>query len=342
MFWLVGSACYSPTATPGAPCAPVGIPVRCPTGLVCVDQGGVDLCVLPGVTDAGKSPVDGSDGPSDGPSDAPKDAAATTDAPKDAAATTDAPRDAAASDAAADAANPDLDGDGVPNALDNCPTVSNPDQANEDGDAFGDACDLCPPFPDLGEDVDGDGVGDLCDPAPTIPGDKIVVFWGFHSGLPAGATVTGNVTAASGDATVVASGSTALLTIAVPATQHEDVWAEATLDVDGGGAIMGVVDEHQATDNGISCQLNVGGSPVLRLFDSNAGNSLSSSGHAFALSTRYQLHVRRDLTAYKCNATSPTLQITGSSTFAPAAAEVGIRLRTGTARYHWVMVTSSP
>ncbi len=37
--------------------------------------------------------------------------------------------------------NDDDDGDGVPNAIDNCPKVANPDQANDDGDAFGDACD---------------------------------------------------------------------------------------------------------------------------------------------------------------------------------------------------------
>ncbi len=39
---------------------------------------------------------------------------------------------------------PDQDGDGVLDAVDNCPTVANPSQANADGDARGDACD---PFP---------------------------------------------------------------------------------------------------------------------------------------------------------------------------------------------------
>lgn len=37
--------------------------------------------------------------------------------------------------------NPDADGDGVPDSVDNCPTDPNPLQENNDGDAPGDACD---------------------------------------------------------------------------------------------------------------------------------------------------------------------------------------------------------
>src|ERR1700760_163238 len=39
------------------------------------------------------------------------------------------------------AACADDDGDGVPNATDNCPNVRNPDQADCDHDGVGDACD---------------------------------------------------------------------------------------------------------------------------------------------------------------------------------------------------------
>ncbi len=74
--------------------------------------------------------------------------------------------------------SPDGDGDGFPDASDNCPAVANADQANADGDGQGDACDAdddgdarpdaadnCPTAANAGqEDADADGQGDACDP----------------------------------------------------------------------------------------------------------------------------------------------------------------------------------
>jgi len=42
---------------------------------------------------------------------------------------------------------PDVDGDGVPDAHDNCPMVANPKQEDTDGDGVGDACDDCEETP---------------------------------------------------------------------------------------------------------------------------------------------------------------------------------------------------
>ena len=73
--------------------------------------------------------------------------------------------------------DPDTDGDGVSDALDNCADIANSDQLDTDSDGDGDACDLDDDgdgvldvddaFPlDATEsvDTDGDGVGDNADP----------------------------------------------------------------------------------------------------------------------------------------------------------------------------------
>lgn len=75
----------------------------------------------------------------------------------------------------------DDDHDGVPDGIDNCTDVTNPDQADSDGDGVGDACEAgalpnipdtpgTPDVPDVpapGEDSDGDGVLDSEDNCPT-------------------------------------------------------------------------------------------------------------------------------------------------------------------------------
>ncbi|MGZ8843010.1 MAG: thrombospondin type 3 repeat-containing protein [Pyrinomonadaceae bacterium] len=75
------------------------------------------------------------------------------------------------------APDPDADGDGVPDATDNCPSAANPDQLNTDADAQGNACDSdddndgvldttdnCPLTPNVSqEDADHDGLGNACD-----------------------------------------------------------------------------------------------------------------------------------------------------------------------------------
>jgi cysteine-rich repeat protein len=51
----------------------------------------------------------------------------------------------------------DSDGDGVEDASDNCPAVSNPDQIDQDADGLGDVCDNCPT--DVGDEC---GVVEVC------------------------------------------------------------------------------------------------------------------------------------------------------------------------------------
>jgi len=72
----------------------------------------------------------------------------------------------------------DTDNDGIEDSLDNCPTISNPNQEDDDNNGIGNACDdddddddgvldandNCPleANPDQ-EDDDNDGIGNLCD-----------------------------------------------------------------------------------------------------------------------------------------------------------------------------------
>jgi hypothetical protein len=65
--------------------------------------------------------------------------------------------------------DPDIDHDGILNAVDNCPLIANPDQADADSDGVGDACDNCPSTPSVNQaDSDHDGFGDVCDNCPTL------------------------------------------------------------------------------------------------------------------------------------------------------------------------------
>ncbi len=67
----------------------------------------------------------------------------------------------------------DDDDDGVPDTSDNCPSAANPDQANLDGDAQGDVCDL---------DDDNDGRNDTSDNCPTIANSDQANFDGDAQG----------------------------------------------------------------------------------------------------------------------------------------------------------------
>lgn len=327
-------ACYGPHAQSGAPCDPLA--PHCPTDQACAQINGAFACVptnLAELHDA-PAPLDATDGPV-GQGDGPLTDAKLADAtPVDAVVGPDA--------------NPDVDGDGVPNAQDNCPTVANPGQENEDGDRFGDACDSCPPFAhDAPSDPDGDGVSDECDPNPSTAGDAIALFEGFHHGIPTGWAKDGVWTAA-GDAVSVSIGSRNYLTTSITTTTHETVSAGMTVDNltgTGGDAAAGVVDNFDPTKPhaGVFCNL-MRDTGTFFTATADLGTHAVQTPYELTLGTAYVLTQHRDGNGYTCTGARGLATATANTTAATASAidGVGIRASHAAATFRWVMVVTSP
>lgn len=112
----------------------------------------------------------------------------------------------------------DRDIDGVVDTQDSCPDLASENQADNDGDGLGDACDpdddndgflddldSCPTTPNNDQaDADGDGIGDACDETPGVTAGKVtgggwVTATRSNFGLnahrsPSGTSATGVVT----------------------------------------------------------------------------------------------------------------------------------------------------
>ena len=76
----------------------------------------------------------------------------------------------------------DADGDGIPDAEDNCVDVPNEDQADFDGDVVGDVCDNCSEAANPAQDdCDDDYCGNLCDCDYDQDGVCGFSDWGIYS-----------------------------------------------------------------------------------------------------------------------------------------------------------------
>lgn len=262
-----------------------------------------------------------------------------------------------ARDAMLDALDPngDLDGDGVPNDQDNCPTVYNPGQENKDGDAWGDACDDCPPIAQTAQiDTDGDGVGDPCDPRPTTPGDRIALFDGFYgSAFGSGWTGSGSFAVANGAAVGVATDPTGTtdshLVRAFAPAARETITTSAKLAVDMPGAfsLFSIVDEYDATTGvGIGCELghDTTDAPFQDLFVTPTGPTLTQEVTTLAEGNVYALSLTRDGSDYTCVDTpagSGANAITADDGMTASPPSLGFQVYGATVDYAWILVVQS-
>lgn len=241
---------------------------------------------------------------------------------------------------------PDQDGDGVPDAMDNCPTVPNPDQHDEDGDRLGDVCDPCP-VSTTNTDTDGDGVGDACDPHPSSPGDKLALFEGFGRGIPAGWATAGTWGATSDDATVSVGG----FVLPVSSTPSETITAQvtaATLPAADGAYRLALGDPLDLGYQGVFCAIYAlvqGGALAgaeLELASAQPSFSLVAANPApFAIGTSYVMKIARGNASFTCQVQTPPTVTPGTVTVTSTAPSPGFHTDFD-ARVSWIMVVTSP
>lgn len=245
----------------------------------------------------------------------------------------------------------DRDLDGVFDVADLCPDIADPAQANEDGDRFGDACDPCPPIADdAPPDPDGDGVGGACDPNPTTPGDRIVLFTGFHAGVPAGWTVTGTW-ADVGGAVAAAPASDEQMVMFTPIVPDLTGTASASFVVTSiatGGRGMGIaLPLSLAADRGIICEpfLNTGTqNRKLGLVRLDNLAVLADTAVAWLDNKPLVASVTRMGSTFTCRFEHEGLThvLTAMDANSPPDPRVAFRTRSISGRVEWMMYVDSP
>ncbi len=247
----------------------------------------------------------------------------------------------------------DRDGDGVVDGLDNCPTIANADQGNEDGDMYGDACDPCPPVADdLFVDSDGDGIDDQCDPHIGQI-DHLVLFEGFHHGIPAdwhdaGWVASGDSVAFDGEGFGSGSADTTAI-LSVPYTGMTSVTASAgiaptVLPTLGTAGVITTVKDKDALLCALSYQSSGTGSQSAMVMVDTKSSTMASKPWAINTSSSYTLAQTWNLgLAASCTISGGATSVIAPITLTTAngeAKEVGVYAKSFAVQIQWVMLTS--
>jgi len=193
-----------------------------------------------------------------------------------------------------DSASHDEDLDGIPDAVDDCPSVADPGQL----------------------DSDGDGVGDACDPHPGVAGDRIVFFDPFTRARPEW-TFTGATPTIENDQLVIDTTNDVKFVASLSAVPGStDVYAY-------GGHITAVA----ASGALVHLMLGVGEAPLFPAAGNGAGNyycELCDGGNCGG-SPFYAFTFTRD------NSTFMHVQETSASQLAPGPVTLGFAQEASTA-----------
>ncbi len=305
---LAGLAgCFAPTYAPGAPCSAQG---DCPGDLVCDPaQPAGPTCVRPAAV-----------GTPDG---------AVVDSAPESDAAVDGPDDI----------RPDHDDDGVPDDLDNCPHIGNPEQKNEDDD----------------------GVGDVCDPG--VGTHTIAAFFGFYGGDVPPELVPDNPQAwsvADGFARATITGN-ALTSLTYTPLSNANVFVTTTFTIDaiapptmGQNRNVGIAHQHSPAENVanaciINYDFNARASTLWLLSTMNAQTIDETAfadveaGNSYSIITADAVHQNASWLACAAEKTPDQVAISGAKLVPESAGNrVSLRTRGTTTRFDYMFVVVGP
>ena len=248
----------------------------------------------------------------------------------------------------------DSDGDGIGNAMDNCPAIANAAQHDEDSDSVGDVCDKCPVNAN-NVDTDGDGVGDGCDPHPGTTGEIIRLFESFHGGVPPTWTVSGGTWTASNTELVGAAATNDQGGIFLPAYgRHETLLALVTVtSVSGTGfRVVGLKDNAAIGGFAVVCSMLITpnseptfpNTPMNNLFEQPAGTFYQRVAFGWDIGTPMLIRSHRDGSSFDCYGAQEGATVTTNATESTDTANprIGLHIQSTSARFHWLLVVTSP